>query len=76
MIGFSLCSGIGGLDLAMQFVGVRTIGYCENEKYSQSVLWHRMRDGWLDPATIHPDVRALTGSAIGSIDLLTGWHPN
>ena len=75
--GFSICSGIGGLDIAFQseYIGVQTIGYCEIEPYAQAILHSRMRDGWLDSAPIWPDIKTLEESTIGNVDIIYGGIP-
>ena len=75
MKGFSLCSGIGGLDIAMEQKGVQTIGYSEIEPYAQAILHARMRDGWLDSAPIWPDIKTLEESTIGNVDIIYGGIP-
>ena len=75
--GYSICSGIGGLDIAFQseYIGGQTIGYCEYDTYCQNVLWRRMQDGWLDNAAIWPDLYTLEKSIVGNVDVLYGGIP-
>jgi len=70
-----LFSGIGGLSLSLRGYA-RTIAYCENNKFCQSVLLSRMHDGYLDLAPIWGDVRTLSKDHFeSSIDLITGGFP-
>jgi len=77
LMGYSICSGIGGLDIAFQseYIGGQTIGYCEYDTYCQNVLWRRMQDGWLDNAAIWPDLYTLEKSIVGNVDVLYGGIP-
>ncbi len=79
MNGLSLCSGAGGLDLAIQALGVETKGYVEIDQYAQAILCTHMRDGRLDSAPIWPDIKTLDASTVlaqcGSIDLIYGGIP-
>jgi|TARA_R110002020_G_scaffold229567_6_gene440350 DNA (cytosine-5)-methyltransferase 1 len=77
LMGYSICSGIGGLDIAFQseYIGGQTIGYCEYDRYCQNVLWRRMQDGWLDNAAIWPDLYTLEKSIVGNVDVLYGGIP-
>lgn len=65
-----LFSGIGGFALAAQRVGWQTVAFCESEPFCQAVLRHH----WPD-VPIHPDVRELTGDAVGAVDIITGGFP-
>lgn len=75
----SICSGHGGLDMALQALGVQTVGYVEWDPYAQAVLHARMRDGRLDSAPIWGDLTALTGAAVlarcGDVDIVYGGIP-
>ena len=53
-----LFSGIGGISLALKGI-VRTVLYCEWDKYCQQVLSARMKTGQLESAPIHSDIRNL-----------------
>lgn len=76
MIGLSLGSGCGAMDLAMQSVGVTTVAYCEIDPYAQAVLHARMRDGWLDSAPLWPDARTVDGMAWrGRVDIVYSGIP-
>ena len=68
-------SGIGGFALASKWVGgIRTIGFCENEKYAQKVLKNNFKE-----ITIFDDVRKLHPDVIiprdGRIDFITAGFP-
>ena len=77
--GLSLCSGVGGLDIAMQSIGVETVAYSEIDPYPQAILHARMRDGWLDSAPIWPNIKTLSGADVlarcGDIDIVYGGIP-
>lgn len=73
--GLDLFSGIGGLSLALK-PWARTVAYCENDRYAQSVLLSRMRSGELCHAPIWDDVRTLRGDSLGNwIDIIFGGFP-
>lgn len=72
--GLDLFSGIGGISLALK-PWVRTVAYCEQDRYAQAVLLSRMRDGLLDRAPIWPDVRTLRGDMLPKIDAIFGGFP-
>lgn len=71
----SLFSGIGGLDLAAQWAGMKTVAFCEIDDYACKVLERRFPG-----VPIYRDVRELTADrlradGIGKIDLITGGFP-
>jgi DNA (cytosine-5)-methyltransferase 1 len=72
--GLDLFSGIGGLSLALR-PWVRTVAYCENERYAQAVLMSRMSSGELEVAPIWDDVRSLSGEVLPPIDIIFGGFP-
>ena len=74
---FSVCSGIGGLDLALERVtGARAVGYCERESYAQAVLMARMEDEALGAAPLWDDLRQVPGARLrGLVDWLIGGIP-
>jgi len=74
MNGLDLFSGIGGLSIALS-KWVKTVAYCERDRYAQAVLLSRMQDGALDRAPIWDDVRALRGETLPTIDIIFGGFP-
>jgi DNA (cytosine-5)-methyltransferase 1 len=73
--GLDLFSGIGALTLALA-TRVRPVAYCESDRYAQSVLLSRMRDGSLPSAPIWDDVRTLRGYELSkTIDIIYGGFP-
>lgn len=75
MNALSLFSGIGGIDLAGEWAGIKTVAMCEREPFCQKVL----KKHWpLVP--IYDDVCTLTkarleADGIGTIDLIHGGYP-
>jgi DNA-cytosine methyltransferase len=70
-----LFSGIGGFALASKWVGgIRTIGFCDNEKYAQKVLKNNFKE-----IPIFDDVKKLHPDDIipknGRIDFITAGFP-
>lgn len=71
----SLFSGIGGIDLAAEMAGFRTVAFCEASAFCRKVLakhWPGL--------PIFPDVRSLDGAALRSLgvptpDLISGGYP-
>ena len=74
MNGLDLFSGIGGLSLALS-PWVRTIAYCENDRYAQAVLLSRMQTRELEVAPIWDDVRTIKGEMLPPIDIIYGGFP-
>lgn len=72
--GLDLFSGIGGISFGLE-QWVRTIAYCEQDRYAQAVLLSRMQSGDLDRAPIWDDVRTLRGDMLPPIDIIFGGFP-
>lgn len=70
MNALSLFSGIGGLDLAAEWAGFKTVAFCERDNFCQKVL----RKHWPD-VRIFDDVRTLDTSELPAIELLHGGYP-
>lgn len=74
MNGLDLFSGIGGIGLALE-PWVRTVAYCEQDRYAQSVLLSRMQSGEIDRAPIWDDVTTLRSELLPRIDIIFGGFP-
>ena len=76
MNALSLFSGIGGIDLACEWAGIKTVAFCEREPFPQKVL----RKHWPD-VPIYDDVCTLTKARLdadgigGAINLIHGGWP-
>ena len=71
----SLFAGIGGIDLGLEWAGMRTVAFCEREPAAQ--FW--LREHW-PGVPIYDDVRTLSGeslrrSDVGPIDVIAGGAP-
>lgn len=70
MIGLSLFSGIGGLDLAFEWAGGAVAAMCEIDPFCQKVL----RKHWPD-VPLFGDVREVKGTHVGAVDVVYGGFP-
>ena len=75
MRALSLFSGIGGLDLAAEAAGIRTVAMCERDAFCRRVLSHH----W-PSVPIFEDVRELTKEVMASagvprIEVIHGGFP-
>lgn len=71
----SLFSGIGGLDLAAHWAGMKSVIFCEREPYCQDILSRRFPG-----VPIIDDIREFTRErvdsyGIGKIDIISGGFP-
>jgi site-specific DNA-cytosine methylase len=76
--GLSLCTGIGGLDLALHLAveTYHTVCYVEGDAFCQAVLHRRIQEGHLDAAPIWPDLRSFDATAWrGRVDIAHGGPP-
>jgi len=70
MNALSLFSGIGGLDLAAEWAGFKTVAFCERDPFCQKVLakhWPGVK--------IYDDVRTIDTSELPAIDIVFGGYP-
>lgn len=71
---FDLFSGIGGFSLGLQAAGMKTVAFCEIEKYAQRVLVKNFQG-----IPIFDDVSQITGEQLNdsglSVDLICGGFP-
>ena len=77
--GLDLFSGIAGISKALE-PWVRTVAYCEQDRFCQAVLLSRMQSGDIDIAPIWDDITTLTKGELGSleddgIDIIFGGFP-
>lgn len=74
----SLCSGCGGLDLAIELAlgGVEPLVYIERDVDTASILASRIEDGALAPAHIWSDLATFDARILrGKVDLCFGGLP-
>jgi len=67
----SLFSGIGGFDLASQWMGWENVFHCEYDPFCQKVLKHHFPN-----SKLYKDVRKFDATNyLGRVDILTGGFP-
>ena len=67
----SLFSGIGGFDLAAEWMGWKNVFHCEREPFAQTVLKHHFPN-----SKLYEDIKTFDATAYaGRIDILTGGFP-
>ncbi len=67
-------SGTGGISLALQEFTTTTL-YCEINPYCQAVLSERMKEGRLDRAPIHGDIKSLHLAPDAAPEMIMGGSP-
>lgn len=72
----SLFSGIGGLDLAAEMAGFRTVGQCEWADYPTKILEKHWPDvpRWRDIRTLGGD-SFYEATGLRSVDVISGGFP-
>lgn len=72
----SLFSGVGGLDIAAEWAGMRTVGFCEWAEYPRKILQSR----W-PGVPVWVDIRTLTRESfyektgLRTVDIISGGFP-
>jgi DNA (cytosine-5)-methyltransferase 1 len=67
----SLFSGIGGFDLAAEWMGWENVFHCEWNPFGQKVLHHY----WPNAITYNDITKTDFGSHRGTIDIVSGGFP-
>ena len=70
MIGLSLFSGVGGLDLAFEWAGGTVAAMCEIDPFCRKVL----RKHWPN-VPLFGDVKGVRGADVGTVDVVYGGFP-
>lgn len=67
----SLFSGIGGFDLASEWMGWKNVFHCEYDPFCQKVLKHHFPN-----SKLYEDIKTFDATSyLGRIDILTGGFP-
>lgn len=74
MKALSLFSGIGGMDLAAEMAGIKTVAFCEIDKDCQEILKRRWPDTPIFNDVKGIDVRKFTED-FGFVDVVHGGYP-
>ncbi|MCC8039327.1 MAG: DNA cytosine methyltransferase [Bacteroidales bacterium] len=73
---FHLFAGIGGGIYGGELLGHKCVAGVEIDKFCQSVLLQRQKDGWMDPFEIYGDLTKLSGVPFkNQFDILCGGFP-
>lgn len=79
LIGLSLCSGIGGLELGLKLAlgdAYRCGVYVEREAFAAAILVERMEESALDRAPVWDDLTTFDGRPwCGSVDIVSAGFP-
>ena len=73
-----LFSGYGGFHLGLKLAGlnIRTIGWCDNDKYVQKIIKARIEDGLISDAPIISNIRSFNWELYrGLVDIITAGFP-
>lgn len=74
MLCIDLFSGIAGITLGLSDFATTTL-YCEIDPHCQAVLHERMRNGDIDKAPVHTDVKTLQLSAVDPSTMICAGSP-
>ena len=76
MTHLSLFSGIGGLDLAAEMAGIKTVGQCEWADYQTSILERHWPDvpRWRDIRTLNKE-SFYEKTGLRTVDIISGGFP-
>lgn len=66
----SLFSGIGGLDLGLEWAGMEIVWQCEKDQFCRGIL----RSHW-PQARLYDDITTITANDLAPVDLICGGFP-